>query len=130
MRATKGLTAGLTNSFEAARQNPALFLGMEGLMGTLSGAGANLAEQVDPGDSITRAGFEIAAPLAPATALFPALQLAALGKTASSKIWQGVKSYVGKFGRDADPNELQDLLQSGQAVDGSKRLLDALTRIG
>ena len=129
MRATKGLTTGLTNSFEAARQNPAMFLGLEGLMGTLSGFGANLAEQVDPGDSITRAGFEIAAPLTPAAALFPALQLASLGKTAGSKIWQGLKSYAGRTGATDNPNEELDLLQSGQAVDGSKRLLDALTRI-
>ena len=126
MRATKGVTQGLTNSFEAARQSPALYLGLEGLLATLSGVGANVAEQIDPGDDLTRAGFEIAAPLAPSVALFPALQLASLSKGAFSKISEGIKSY---FGKNRDSSEVDDLLQSGAAIDGGKRLLDAITRI-
>ena len=127
MRATKGLTGGLTTSFEAARNNTGMYIGLEALMASLSGVGANIAEQVDPGDDVTRAGFEVAFPLAPAAAVFPLIQAAHLTKTGLSKIKEGVKSYFATSGRPS--GDVEGLLESGTAVDGGQRLLDALTRI-
>ena len=127
MRAVSGVTGGLTNAFEAARKNPAMFIGLESLMASLSGVGANMAEQVDPGDAVTRAGFEVAFPLAPVAAAFPLIQVAQLSKAGLSKIKEGVKSYFSTSGRPS--GEVEGLLESGTAVDGGQRLLDALTRI-
>ena len=127
MRAVSGVTGGLTNAFEAARNNPAMFIGLESLMASLSGVGANMAEQVDPGDAVTRAGFEVAFPLAPVAAAFPLIQVAQLSKAGLSKIKEGVKSYFSTSGRPS--GEVEGLLESGTAVDGGQRLLDALTRI-
>ena len=111
-----------------ARDDPRKFYAVEGALATAGGAGAGVAEAIDPGDPLTRFGFEAVAMLSPSVVLTRALPKAynaarhpietakTIGNWSNEKRSRMAREYIGEIitkARERDP----DLPTAAQLAD-------------